>query len=135
MIKSVITSLYLKPFATASSLSQISYRNKGKKKGKDKKFDSSSDDSSSDDEPVDPMADVDMEKLGKLLLCCVVRERVITELVSKYFLSPRRQLHHSTHKETLGVRCLSFERRILELRDSESPRVGSERRRHYQHAC
>jgi hypothetical protein len=37
---------------------------KGKKKGKGKKFDSSSDD------PVDPMADVDMDKLGKLLLCC-----------------------------------------------------------------
>jgi hypothetical protein len=37
----------------------------GKKKGKDKKFDSSSDDSSSDDAAVDPMADIDMNKLVK----------------------------------------------------------------------
>lgn len=37
----------------------------GKKKGKDKKLDSSSDDSSSDDDPVDPMADIDMDKLVK----------------------------------------------------------------------
>jgi hypothetical protein len=45
------------------------------------------------------------------------------EPVSNHCLSPRRQLHHSTHKETEGVRCRSFERRILEPRDSESPRV------------
>jgi hypothetical protein len=67
---------------------------KGKKKGKDKKFDSSSDDSSSDDEPVDPMADVDMEKLGKLLLCCVVRERMIMEPVSNPCSSPHSKGSH-----------------------------------------
>jgi hypothetical protein len=66
---------------------------KGKKKGKDKKFDSSSDDSSSDD-PVDPMADVDMEKLGKLLLCCVVRERVTMEPVSNPCPSPHSKGSH-----------------------------------------